>query len=140
MVTTSTWSTPNRTEKMMKEIRQEIWNVAPEVAVTVRNASGKSSITAYYYARYEVPSARPVRRVIVVNPNCEVPPQREEKPVKEGKSTKLHPMIQFADSRKNQPSPLPVFSAGGFGRLFGSSWPRAHAEGLVHSMMAVLWL
>lgn len=39
MVTTSTWSTPNRTEKMMEEIRQEIGNVAPEVAVAIRNTS-----------------------------------------------------------------------------------------------------
>lgn len=41
MVTTSTWSTPNRTEKMTEEIRQEIGNVAPEVAMAVRNASVK---------------------------------------------------------------------------------------------------
>ena len=40
MVTTSTWTTPNRTEKMMEEIRQEIGDVAPEVAVPIRNASG----------------------------------------------------------------------------------------------------
>ena len=40
MVSTSTWPTPNRTEEMMEEIRQEIGNVPPKVAMTIQNASG----------------------------------------------------------------------------------------------------
>jgi hypothetical protein len=74
----------------MEEIRQEIGNVAPEVAVAVRNASVKWRHVEHYYARNEVPSTCTIRRVIVVHSNSEVRSQREEEPAKEGKTIGLH--------------------------------------------------
>lgn len=49
MVTTSTWPTPNRTEKVMEEVRQEIGDVTPEVAVAVRNASGENGVKLDFF-------------------------------------------------------------------------------------------